>query len=93
LGEEAKKEKVLPKDVEESNSIGADAGDATSGSPETPADWAKKQPVDPEPTYPLDAGDPTPFQPGAGTPGNEGSEEDEESSGKSPAEIARKHKR
>ena len=35
--EEKKKRKPLPDMVEESNSIGADAGDATSGVPMTPS--------------------------------------------------------
>ncbi len=69
--------KALPKDVEESNSIGAPAGDATSGSPETPEEWAASQPVEDVPTFPLDAGDPSPMQPAAGSPNKEWSEAEE----------------
>lgn len=68
---EEKKKKPLPDMVEESNSIGADAGDATSGTPKTPSEWAEEQPLEDGPTYPLDAGDPTPFQRAAGTPHSE----------------------
>lgn len=69
--EEKKKRKPLPDMVEESNSIGADAGDATSGVPMTPSEWAEEQSLEDGPTYPLDAGDPTPYQRAAGTPHTE----------------------
>jgi hypothetical protein len=65
---ERAKNRKLPDVVEESNSIGADAGDATSGVPKSPEDWAEEQPVEEAPTYPLDAGDPSPVQPVAGSP-------------------------
>ena len=73
----AERTKPLPRDVEESNSIGAPAGDATSGSPETPEEWAANQPVEDTPTFPLDAGDPSPMQPAAGSPDTEESEAEE----------------
>jgi hypothetical protein len=64
----AERTKSLPRDVEESNSIGAPAGDATSGVSETPEEWAARQPLEDLPTFPLDAGDPSPMQPAAGSP-------------------------
>jgi len=71
------KRRQLPDYVEESNSIGAPAGDATSGVPETPEEWAASQPLEDAPTFPLDAGDPSPLQPAAGSPdANEGETED-----------------
>jgi len=62
------KRRQLPDYVEESNSIGAPAGDATSGVPETPEEWAASQLLEDAPTFPLDAGDPSPLQPAAGSP-------------------------
>ena len=58
----------LPDDVEETNVIGVDAGDATSGVPETPEEWAEEQPLEDTPTTALEPGDPTPLQPAAGSP-------------------------
>jgi hypothetical protein len=34
----------------------------------TPEEWAAQQPLEDTPTYPLDAGDPSPLQPAAGSP-------------------------
>ena len=68
MKEERRRHTSLPDDVEESNSIGADAGDATSGVPESPDEWAEDQPLVDTTTGPLDAGDPTPLQPAAGSP-------------------------
>lgn len=58
----------LPDHVEESNVIGAHAGDATSGVPRNPDDWAEEQPIEDTATVALDAGDPSPLQPAAGSP-------------------------
>ncbi len=71
-------EKQQPKvDLEEApDIIGADAADQTTGSPETPEEWVEEQPLRDEPTRPLDAGEPSPFQPAAATPETE--EEPEE---------------
>lgn len=75
----AEKTSPLPRHVEESNSIGAPAGDATSGVPETPEEWAERQPLlEDEPTFPLDAGDPSPLQPAAGSPDADDEDEAEE---------------
>ncbi len=57
--------------------IGADAADQTSGTPETPEEWIEEQPLVDEPTRPLDAGEPSPFEPGAATPAAEESPEPE----------------
>jgi len=53
---------------QESDVIGADAADATSGMPESAEEWAIRQPLVDAPTRPLDAGEPSPHQPAAATP-------------------------
>ncbi len=65
-----RRDKQHPKvDLEEApDVIGADAADQATGSPETPEEWAEEQPLEDEPTRPLDAGEPSPFQPAAATP-------------------------
>lgn len=59
---------ALPWNVEESNSIGARAGDATSGVSKSPQEWAEEQGIEDEPTFALEPGDPSPLQPAAGSP-------------------------
>ena len=59
---------ALPRNVEESNSIGVRAGDATSGVSKTPQEWAEQQGIDDEPTFALEPGDPSPLQPAASSP-------------------------
>ncbi len=75
MEDERKRHTSLPHGVEESNSIGADAGDATSGSEENPDDWAEEQGVIDTTTGPLDAGDPSPLQPAAGSPDSDKDEQ------------------
>ncbi len=75
MPEERKRHTSMPGGVEESNSIGADAGDATSGSPENPDDWAEEKPIEDTTTGPLDPGDPSPLQPAAGSPDADAEEE------------------
>ena len=69
-----KKKPRLDPDLE-SDVIGADAADATSGVPESAEEWAAEQPLTDEPTRPLDAGEPSPYQPAAATPEAEDSQE------------------
>jgi hypothetical protein len=59
---------ALPRNVEESNSIGIEAGDATSGIARSPREWAEEQGIEDSPTFPLEPGDPSPMQPAAGSP-------------------------
>lgn len=75
MKEERKRYTSLPHGVEESNSIGGDAGDATSGTPENPDEWAEDQPIQDTTTGPLEPGDPSPLQPAAGSPDSDKDEQ------------------
>ncbi len=54
--------------VKDESIIGSDAADNTSGEPESPEEWAAEQPLEDQPTYALEPGDPSMYQPAAATP-------------------------